>query len=40
MKLWPASLLGRTLIVLVAALVLSQAAALWLLHSYVTQPRI
>ena len=39
MKLWPASLLGRTLIVLVAALVLSQAAALWLLHSYVTQPR-
>ncbi|HXF80593.1 MAG TPA: ATP-binding protein [Usitatibacter sp.] len=39
MKLWPASLLGRTLIVLVAALILSQAAALWLLHSYVTQPR-
>ncbi|HEX4779781.1 MAG TPA: ATP-binding protein [Usitatibacter sp.] len=39
MRLWPASLLWRTLIVLVAALVLSQAAALWLLHSYVTQPR-
>jgi two-component system osmolarity sensor histidine kinase EnvZ len=39
MKLWPATLLGRTLIVLVAALILSQAAALWLLHSYVTQPR-
>jgi two-component system osmolarity sensor histidine kinase EnvZ len=39
MKVWPASLLGRTLIVLVAALILSQAAALWLLHSYVTQPR-
>jgi len=39
MKLWPASLLGRTLIVLVAALILSQAAALWLVHSFVTQPR-
>jgi two-component system osmolarity sensor histidine kinase EnvZ len=39
MKLFPGSLLWRTLIVLVAALVLSQAAALWLLHSQVTQPR-
>lgn len=29
----------RTLLVLVAALVLSQAAALWLLHEHVTQPR-
>jgi two-component system osmolarity sensor histidine kinase EnvZ len=38
-KLFPGSLLWRTLIVLVAALVLSQAAALWLLHSQVTQPR-
>jgi two-component system osmolarity sensor histidine kinase EnvZ len=38
-RLYPGSLLWRTLIVLVAALVLSQAAALWLLHSQVTQPR-
>ena len=40
MKLLPASLLWRTLVVLVAALVLSQATAAWLLHSYVTQPRL
>jgi two-component system, OmpR family, osmolarity sensor histidine kinase EnvZ len=39
MRLWPRSLLWRTLIVLVAALVLSQAASLYLLHEYVTQPR-
>lgn len=40
MKWLPGSLLWRTLIVLVAALVLSQAAALFLLHEYVTQPRV
>ena len=40
MKLLPASLLWRTLLVLVAALILSQAAALLLLHEYVTQPRM
>ena len=41
MKLFPVSLLWRTLLVLVAALVLSQAAALWLLlHEHVTQPRM
>ena len=39
MRLFPGSLLWRTLIVLVAALVVSQAASLWLLHEYVTQPR-
>ncbi len=39
MKLFPGSLLWRTLLVLVAALVLSQAAALWLLHRQVTVPR-
>ncbi len=39
MRLLPASLLWRTLIVMIAALVLSQAAAMWLLHEYVTQPR-
>lgn len=39
-KLIPGSLLWRTLIVLVAALVLSQAASLWLLHEHVTQPRM
>jgi two-component system, OmpR family, osmolarity sensor histidine kinase EnvZ len=38
-KLFPGTLRWRTLIVLVAALVLSQAAALWLQHQYVTQPR-
>lgn len=39
MKLLPSSLRWRTLIVIVAALVLSQAAALYLLHEYVTHPR-
>jgi two-component system, OmpR family, osmolarity sensor histidine kinase EnvZ len=39
-KLFPGSLLWRTLAVLVAALVLSQAAALWLLNEFVTQPRV
>jgi two-component system, OmpR family, osmolarity sensor histidine kinase EnvZ len=38
-KFFPGSLLWRTLIVLVAALILSQAASLLLLHEYVTQPR-
>jgi two-component system osmolarity sensor histidine kinase EnvZ len=36
----PASLLWRTLIVIVAALGLSQAASLWLLHEHVTLPRM
>ncbi len=40
MKLFPASLLWRTLIVIVAALGLSQAASLWLLHEHVTLPRM
>ena len=39
MKLFPASIVWRTLLVMIAALVLSQAAALYLLHEYVTQPR-
>lgn len=39
MKLFPASLLWRTLLVLIAALILSQIAAIWLLQRYVTQPR-
>ena len=39
MTLLPRSLLWRTLVVMVAALVLSQAASLYLLHEYVTQPR-
>src|SRR5271154_367469 len=39
MTLFPRSLLWRTLVVLVAAMGLSQAAAIWLLHEYVTQPR-
>jgi len=39
-RLAPASLLWRTLAVLLAALVLSQAFALWLMHHYVTQPRV
>ncbi len=39
MTLFPRSLLWRTLIVLVAALVLSQAASLYLLHTFVDQPR-
>jgi two-component system osmolarity sensor histidine kinase EnvZ len=34
------SLLWRTLLVVVAALVLSQAAAVWLVHEFVTQPRM
>jgi two-component system osmolarity sensor histidine kinase EnvZ len=40
MRLVPASLTWRTLLVVIAALVLSQATALWLLHSFVTQPRV
>ena len=40
MKLAPASLLWRTLIVIVTALMLSQAASLWLLHEHVTLPRM
>ena len=39
MRLFPDSLLWRTLLVLVAALVLSQVAAFWFLHEYVTRPR-
>jgi two-component system osmolarity sensor histidine kinase EnvZ len=39
-KLFPASLQWRTLIVIVAALGLSQAASLWLLHEHVTLPRM
>jgi two-component system osmolarity sensor histidine kinase EnvZ len=39
MRLLPASLLWRTLIVVIAALVLSQAAAVLLLQEYVTKPR-
>lgn len=39
MRFLPQSLLWRTLLVLVAALVLSQAAAMWLLDEYVTRPR-
>lgn len=37
---WPRSLRWRTLIVVAGALVLSQAAAMWLLHEYVTRPRM
>ena len=40
MKIFPESLLWRTLIVMVAALVLSQLAAVYLLHQHVTQPRM
>lgn len=40
MKLLPGSLLWRTLIVMVAALALSQAAAVWLLHEFIAQPRM
>jgi two-component system osmolarity sensor histidine kinase EnvZ len=36
----PASLQWRTLIVIIAALGLSQAASLWLLHEHVTLPRM
>ena len=39
MRLLPSSILGRTLAVMLAALVLSQAAAVWLMNEYVTQPR-
>ncbi len=40
MRLFPRSLLWRTLTVVVIALVLSQAAALWLLERHVTAPRL
>ena len=39
MRLLPGSLRWRTLLVLVAALVMSQLAAMWLLDQYVTRPR-
>jgi two-component system osmolarity sensor histidine kinase EnvZ len=39
MKWLPGSLRWQTLLVVLVALVLSQAAALWLLHEYVAQPR-
>jgi two-component system, OmpR family, osmolarity sensor histidine kinase EnvZ len=39
-KWLPVSLAWRTFAVLLAALVLSQAFALWLVHEYVTQPRV
>ena len=39
MRLVPSSLRWRTLIVIAAALMLSQAASLYLLHEYVTHPR-
>ena len=39
MRLAPASLLWRTLAVLVAALVLTQATAFWLFDEYISQPR-
>ena len=39
MRLYPQSLLWRTLLVLVTALVLSQAAAVYILDQYVTRPR-
>jgi two-component system osmolarity sensor histidine kinase EnvZ len=38
-RLFPGSLRWRTLLVLVAALVLSQLAAMWFLDQYVTRPR-
>ena len=40
MRAFFGSLLWRTLLVVVAALVLSQAAAVWLVHEFVTQPRM
>ena len=40
MRFLPQSLLWRTLLVFVAALVLSQVAAVWLLDQHVTRPRI
>jgi two-component system osmolarity sensor histidine kinase EnvZ len=39
-KIFPASLTWRTLAVLVVALVVSQAIALWLFDRYITQPRV
>jgi two-component system osmolarity sensor histidine kinase EnvZ len=39
LRLWPGSLAWQTLIVMVVALVVSQAASLWLLREYVTNPR-
>jgi two-component system, OmpR family, osmolarity sensor histidine kinase EnvZ len=39
-RLIPGSLLWRTLIVVVLAMVLSQATAMWLLNEYVTRPRM
>jgi hypothetical protein len=39
MRLAPSSLLWRTLAVMLAALVLSQAAATWLFNEFVTRPR-
>lgn len=39
MRLLPSSLLWRTLGVMIVALVLSQATAVWILHEYVTEPR-
>jgi two-component system, OmpR family, osmolarity sensor histidine kinase EnvZ len=39
-RLVPGSLLWRTLIVVMLAMVLSQATALWLLNEYVNRPRI
>ena len=40
MRFVPGSLLWRTLAVVVAALALSQATALWLFDEYITQPRV
>jgi two-component system osmolarity sensor histidine kinase EnvZ len=40
MKLLPGSLLWRTLVVMIAALAVSQAAAVYLLHEFVTHPRM
>ena len=40
MKSWPGSIFVRTLVVLILALAASQAASLWLLREYVTQPRL
>lgn len=40
MRLFPGSLLWRTLIVVVLAMVLSQATAMWLLNEYITRPRM
>jgi two-component system osmolarity sensor histidine kinase EnvZ len=39
-KFFPASLLWRTLAVMVAALVISQVAAVYLLHEFITHPRM